>query len=145
MEFRKFGTTYYIRMDRGDEIISGILSLCKTEGISSAVFSGIGGCSEAEIQTFIPEAGEFETEKIQGMLELISLNGNVIVDGQGAYCHHTHGMFAYKNGDDHRFAGGHIKSITVLYTAEIELRPVVDGIIKRKFDPETKTGFWCFD
>lgn len=62
-------------MDRGDEIIGGILSVCKSEGISSAVFSGFGGCSEAEIQTFIPEKGEFETKRIQGMLELISLNG----------------------------------------------------------------------
>jgi len=39
---------------------------------------------------------------------------------------------------------GHIKSVVVLYTAEIELRPVVGGIIRRKYDPETGTGFWDF-
>ena len=32
----------------------------------------------------------------------------------------------------------------VSYTAEIELRPVVDGEIKRKYDSETGTGFWSF-
>ena len=51
-------------------------------------------------------------------------------------------MFCYKEGDAHRVAGGHVKSVTVLYTAEIELRPVVGGTIKRKYDPETGTGFW---
>ena len=44
----------------------------------------------------------------------------------------------------HGMSGGHIKSITVLYTAEIELRPVIGGVIRRKRDPETGTGFWDF-
>ena len=43
-----------------------------------------------------------------------------------------------------RMAGGHLKSTTVLYTAEIELRPTIGGSIGRKFDPETGTGFWDF-
>ena len=41
-------------------------------------------------------------------------------------------------------AGGHLKATTVLYTAEIELRPTIGGAIGRKFDPETGTGFWEF-
>ena len=38
-----------------------------------------------------------------------------------------------------------MKSITILYTAEIELRPVVGGAIGRQFNPDTGTGFWKFD
>ena len=144
MDYRKYGDTVYIRMDRGDEIISRILEVCRKEGIQSAVFSGIGGCSEAQIQTFLPEARAFETQTLRGMLELVSLTGNVICDDQQALCHHTHAAFSYKDGEGHRFAAGHIRSITVLYTAEIELRPVVGGTIQRQFDPETGTGFWSF-
>ena len=43
MEYKKIGQTYYIRMDRDDEIISGILNICDKESIPSAVFTGIGG------------------------------------------------------------------------------------------------------
>ena len=43
MEYRKIGDNYYIRMDRGDEIISNLLEICEKESIPSAVFSGIGG------------------------------------------------------------------------------------------------------
>ena len=43
MEYRKIGENYYIRMDRGDEIISNILNICERGSIPSAVFSGIGG------------------------------------------------------------------------------------------------------
>ena len=144
MEYRQFGSTYYVRLDRGDEIISSILNICRTERIESAVYSGIGGCSEAQIQTFIPETGEFETQVYSGMLELVSLTGNVVSDDGGELHHHAHALFAYKDGDEHRVAAGHIKSITVLYTAEIELRPTIGGTIKRQHDPETGTGFWKF-
>ena len=144
MEYRKFGGTYYIRMDRGDELISGILRVCKAEGIKAAFFSGIGGSDRAQIQTFIPETRMFETQTIHGMLELASLTGNVIAGEQQELCHHTHAVFSYKEGDRHCMAAGHIKSITVLYTAEIELRPVIGGTIQRQFDPETGTGFWNF-
>ena len=144
MEYRRYSDTIYARFDRGDEIISGIMEICRKEGIASAIFSGIGGCGEAEIQTFIPETGTFETQTLKGMLELISVNGNVITDDDGEYYHHTHAAFSYKEGDKHCMSAGHMKSLTVSYTAEIELRPVIGGEIKRKYDPETGTGFWDF-
>lgn len=144
MDYRKAGDSIYLRMDRGDEIIGCILDVCRKEGIGSAVFTGIGGCSEAQIQTFLPETGTFETQTLRGMLELVSLSGNVIHGDQNELYHHTHAMFSYKEGERHCVAGGHMKSITVLYTAELELRPVAGGIIGRQFDPETGTGFWHF-
>ena len=144
MDYRKFGQTYYIRLDRDDEILSSILEICKKEKILSAIYSGIGGCSEAEVQTFIPEKGAFETECIKGTLELVTLNGNVITDENNQYYQHAHALFSFKEGEEHRIVAGHMKSITVLYTAEIELRPVIGGIIKREYCPETGTGFWKF-
>ena len=135
MDYRKFGETYYIRMDKGDEIISTILGICQKEQIASAIFSGIGGCRSAEIQTFIPETGSFEVQE---------LKGNIVSDDDGTYFHHTHAAFSYKQDGEHHVAAGHIKSIEVLYTAEIELRPVIEGRIRRKYDPETGTGFWDF-
>ena len=144
MVYKKIGETYYIRFDRDDEAVSGILSVCKAEGIESAIYSGIGGCKEAVIQTFIPEKGEFESTPVTGMLELVSFMGNVISDEDGNLYHHTHALFAYKDGEEHKTIGGHLKETTVLYTAEIELRPTIGGSIKREYNPETGTGFWAF-
>ncbi len=144
MEYRKYGEIFYIRMDRDDEIINEILKICEKENIASCTFSGIGGCGHADIQTFIPERGEFEVSQIDGMLELVSLTGNVVTDKHGERYHHTHAVFAYKNGKEHCIVAGHIKSVTVSYTAEIELRPVLGGKIGRSFDAETGTGFWSF-
>ena len=144
MEYRKIDELFYIRMDRDEEVIENILEVCRRESISSAVFSGIGGCKRAELQVFIPEKGTFETEQLEGMLELVSFSGNVVRDNDGKLFHHTHALFTFKKDGQHGIAGGHLKSTTVLYTAEIALRPTVDGSIGRKFDPETGTGFWSF-
>ena len=144
MDYRKMKDTWYIRADKGEEIISTLLDICHREGIRSAVFTGIGGCSSAEIQTFIPESGTFETEILEGMLELTNITGNIVSDENDRLFHHTHAVYSYKQDGEHRMAAGHIKATTVLYTAEIELRPVEGGVIRRKFDPETGTGFWEF-
>ena len=143
MEYKKLGEKYYVRFDLDDEIISGLIDICKKNNIKSATFSGIGGCKTAEIQTFIPEKKEFETTFLEGMLELISINGNIISDDKNYY-HHTHALYTYLEGGAHKTIGGHMKSTKVLYTAEIELNPVMGGAIKRKYDPVTNTGFWDF-
>lgn len=145
MEYRKYGDCYYIRADRGDELIATILDVCKREGVRSATFSGIGGCGSAEIQVFDPEAGEFRSERVEGLLELVSITGNVISGGEGDISHHAHALFAYRDGDSPRIAAGHLKSTTVRYTAEIELRPVIGGVIGKMHDAETGTAFWKFD
>lgn len=71
-------------------------------------------------------------------------SGKVVRDEDGKLFHHTHALFSFKEDGQHGMAGGHLKATTVLYTAEIELRPTVGGAIGRKFDPETGTGFWHF-
>ena len=81
------------------------------------------------------------------MLELVSLNGNVVSDDNGQLFHHTHALFTYKKDGEHRIAGGHLKSTTVLYTAEIELRPTIGGSIGSLTAMHTvrhKTRHWYF-
>ena len=142
MDYRKLGDAIYIRVDRGEEIIASILEVCAREGIASATYSGIGGCSATEIQTFDPTQGQFRTEKLEGMLELVSFMGNVISDDTGNRHHPTHALYAFVKDGEHRVRGGHIKSSTVLYTAEIELRRVPGRGIGYMKDEETGTGFW---
>lgn len=144
MEYKKMGDSIYIRMDKDDEMIDCIMNVCRSEGVGSATYVGIGGCKDAEIQTFIPEKGDFRTDKYEGMLELVSFIGNVISDDDGELYHHTHVAYSYFKDGEHGMIAGHLKSSTVLYTAEIELRPVKGGVIGRKLSPETGTGLWKF-
>lgn len=144
MDYRKYGDVYYIRFDRGDEIIHGIIDVCQSEKIHSAVYSGIGGCDSAEIQTCNPATREFDTHHVQGILELVSLNGNIMLNTNDEYTHHTHAVFSYQEAGVHHIIAGHINLASVLYTAEIELRPIFGGEIRRSYDKQNRTRFWDF-
>ncbi|MBQ9020783.1 MAG: DUF296 domain-containing protein [Eggerthellaceae bacterium] len=144
MDYKLFGNTCYIRADKGDEIMTSILEVCAKENIRSATFNGIGGCGEAEIQILDAETNTFTTERHEGVLELVSIMGNIIDGGEDGLCWHAHALFTYIDGGEHRIASGHLKSATVRYTAEIELRPVTGGTIQAVHDPETGTKFWSF-
>lgn len=51
MDRRRAGREVLIRLDRGDEIISSILHVCREEGIKSALVQGIGAASRSPIST----------------------------------------------------------------------------------------------
>ncbi len=86
-------------MDRDDEIISTILEICKKENVRSATFSGIGGYRITKNSDLYPETGSFEEQRISGMLELVSLNGNVVTGENNISYHHSHPAFSYKDGE----------------------------------------------
>jgi predicted DNA-binding protein with PD1-like motif len=142
MDYKKFGDTIYARFDRGDEVLSGILNICKKEKILSATFSGIGGCGDVTVSTYIPEKNEFTPHNKTGLLEMISINGNISADNEDNIFEHTHAMFSYLENDEVKFLGGHLTKAVVSYTAEIEIKPVKNSVIRRKHDGITGITVW---
>ena len=144
MEYRICNGIGYLRLDRGDGVIASVLEFCRREGIRSATFSGLGGCDLAEVKTFDPETKTYGSRTLSGMLELASLWGDVTDDGNGGLAQHTHAVFACVENGKHETAGGHLGEARVLITAEIEVRPIVGGVISRKTDPAWGTKIWDF-
>lgn len=143
MEYKKFGDTFYARFDKGDEVLSGILDICKKEKILSATFSGIGGFDDVTVSTYVPEKSEFVPHNKTGLLEMISMNGSVSSNDNGEIFEHTHAMFSYldENGEV-KFLGGHLSKAIILYTAEVVINPVKNGVIRRKKDEATGITVW---
>lgn len=146
MEYKQFNNTIYARFDKDDEIVSGILQICKKENILSATFSGIGGCGEICVCTLNPQDNTFLEHTKSGMLEMISINGSVASDEDNNLFQHSHAMFSYldENGNL-RTIGGHLKKAVISYTGEITINPVQNGVIKRMKDPKTGITVWKLD
>jgi len=142
MDYERIGDFIYARFDRGDEVLSGIMSICKKEGVLSAIFSGIGGCGDVTVSTFIPEKNDFIPHNKTGLLEMISINGNISANDSDEIFEHTHAMFSYLEDGEVKFLGGHLARAVVSYTAEIEIRPVQNGVIRRKPDEITGITVW---
>lgn len=141
MEYRRDNSAVYVRFDKGDEILSGILQVCQHEKILSATYSGIGACKTAVVATYIPEKDDFVPHEKHGMLELLSLTGNISSDEHGEIFEHTHAVFSFLEGGEVSLFGGHLKKAVVLYTAEICIRPA-SFVIGRKIDSATGITVW---
>ena len=145
MDYKKFGKDFYIRLDKGDEVIQSVLDICQSENIQSAIFSGIGGCGDVVVGTLDSQTKEFIPHQKSGLLEMISLNGNIAVY-ENNLSEHTHAMFSYIDENEHQqFIGGHLLKAVISYTAEIKLEPVADGVIRKRLDIEKNIPIWDFN
>lgn len=143
MDYRKLDEKKYLRLDKGDELLAMILQVCRNADIRSATFHGIGAFGQVCVATYIPEKDDFLDHHKTGMLELVSLDGNISHDENGQIFEHTHAMFSYLNEEGVVFFfGGHLKSAVVSYTAELVIEPVSGDGLGRMTDPHTGITVW---
>ena len=137
MEYKRYGGRVFIRLDKGDIIVDSIRAVCDRMQIRSATFSGIGACGDVTVATYLPDKGVFLDDHKTGMLEMVSLTGNIVWNNGEKVCH-AHVLFSYldENGEI-AFFGGHLKNAIVSYTAEITLNPVEGGFIGQEKDSAT--------
>ena len=139
MKYRRNGDQILIRIDKGEEILDTILKICTVEKIYGAVFSGIGACSKAVVSSYIPEMNDFTNHEADGLLELISLSGNISQEYNAPF-EHTHALFSYLEDGEQKVLAGHLKLALVSYTAEILL--IVTDTIEKTFDPTVGITVW---
>ena len=59
MEYRKFGSDYLLRIDKGEEILQTLSALCAKEEITLGTVSGLGAVGEVTLGVFDREACTF--------------------------------------------------------------------------------------
>ena len=96
MEYQKIDNKIFVRLDRGDEIISSVLSICKAEGVHSATFTGIGGCSEVLKLTYRPTSDAYEEHLMKEVLDIALIHGNITTDTTGIVSSYTFRYDLYK-------------------------------------------------
>ena len=77
MEYRKFGSTYILRIDRGEEILASITTLCNAEKIRLGSVSGIGAVGEVTLGVFNREKFAYESTTYTGDYEIASCSGTI--------------------------------------------------------------------
>ena len=142
MEYKKMKDTIYLRVDKGENVTETIKEVCKKEGICGGYFQGIGACSTAVLSTYIPEQNDFIDHEISGMLEMVSLMGNVTMDCDSQPFLHSHAVFSYLNqAGKTTVTAGHLKEANISYTGEIIITPA-GGTIGRQFDVNAGIEVW---
>lgn len=129
----KLGTRLIVRLDRGEEVLSSLVSLCTAQGIGCASLTGIGAVRDTELGYYDLGSFTYLTRTIAEPCELVSLVGNVaLVDG--APFVHAHASLGDR---ELRLVGGHLVRATVAVTVELVL-DVLEARLERALDPEVK-------
>lgn len=142
MDYKKFKDTIYLRIDRGEEVVEMIKKVCDMEHMEAGSFQGIGACDKVVLSTWIQEKEDFINHTITGMLEMVSLLGNVSTDKNGGPFIHSHAVFSYlKDNEEIAIVAGHLKEAYVSYTGEIVLTSA-EGKISRMLDSKEGIDVW---
>lgn len=132
MTFRRVGTTYIVRLERGEEIIEGLAAVARKYGVSAGKVSGIGAVEKIELGYFDEDTKEYNKHEFSGGFELLNVNGNIsLVEGYPTP--HLHVLI----GDsDYNVRGGHLVAGTISVTGEFIIQ-AFDTTLAREKDPDT--------
>ena len=129
MEYTRYGSKILIRLDPGDEIVSGVADVCRTEKVRLGSVSGIGAVNKATVGLFKPDSKEYFSTTLEKPFEITALAGN-ISEMNGELYLHLHVTLA---DIEHNAFGGHLNEAIISATAEIWI-DVADGSVDREFN-----------
>ena len=139
MKFRRFGKKYFVRIDRGEEIMSSLKNFCEKEKITLAEVKALGAVDDFNVGLFDVETKEYHKNRFQFPAEIVSLWGTVTTK-DGEFYSHIH--MSAGDEDGHVF-GGHLNNATVSATCEMIVE-VSEGTVERKFNDEVGLNLFEF-
>ncbi|NLC89000.1 MAG: DUF296 domain-containing protein [Clostridiaceae bacterium] len=142
MDYRREKDTIYLRIDKGEPLLETIKDLAQKEKIEAGYFHGIGACDQVVISTYLADKAEYKDHTITGMIEMVSLAGNISTNDSGQPTLHSHAVFSYlKDDDEIAVVAGHLKEADISYTGEIILE-LAEEKISRMFDQKAGIDIW---
>ena len=139
MQYRVFGDTYVVRLQRGEEVLACLRELCEKESISLGTVSAIGAVNHGVVGVYRVDEQKYVANTFDGVMELTSLMGN-ITEKDGEPYLHLHATFGDLTG---KVIGGHLNEAVVSATCELFVRKV-EGHVGRRLDPETGLNIFDF-
>lgn len=133
MKYKYDGYNWLVRLEKGEAVVAGLTELVKSQKIDGAWLSGIGACLSAELGSYNLETKQYNWQKFNEPLEILSLQGNLSWQADEPVLH-IHGSFS--NRQMQAF-GGHVKELEVAGTCEILIHRWYDSGLKRKIDNST--------
>ena len=139
MEWRKFGDTYVVRMDRGEEILACLTKLAEAEDIRLASVDALGAVDHAVVGAYDVPTRTYHKKTFDEPMEISNLCGTVTRMDGAVYLH----LHATLCGMDLTAKGGHANELRVAATCEMIVR-TLPGEVGRRLDPEVGLNIFRF-
>ncbi len=139
MEYRKFGDTIVVRIDKDEEIVAKVLELAEKEHITLANVQALGAIDRFTAGVFHPREKQYQSRSFEGCFEIVSLTGTLTTMDGKPYCH-LHMSAGDENG---QVFGGHLNEAFVSATCEMVIQ-LIDGSLGRAFNDEIGLNLFQF-
>ena len=140
MDYRRFGKTIVMRIDRGEEILTQLKAMALKENIKLASVRALGATDDFTVGVFKTAEKKYYANHFTGDFEIVSLTGTISTMN-GEYYAHLH-MSA---GDDKGAVfGGHLNEAIISATCEMVVE-VIDGQVDRARDENVGLNLFKFD
>ncbi len=120
MQYARYGASYVLRVDEGEEAVATIRGFLVQQGILAGYFVAWGAFSRLKLEYFVVERNEYKARTFDQQLEVASLLGNIAcLDGQPViHAHLTVG------DEEFRSYSGHLAEGTVRPMLEVFVTPL---------------------
>ena len=131
MQVKEISSGYFLRIDKGEEIISSTESFAGDKKIPSGVIAGIGALTEVTLGYFDRNHKKYLKQTFKDVYEMLNLSGNIsYVEGKPLV--HAHVILGKS---DYTVIGGHLFSGVVAVTGEVFIQTFEDRF-SRQLNPE---------
>ncbi len=134
MQYRHMGNDRVLaRLVVGEEVITSLKALARTERIPAASLTGLGAVDDVTLALYHPVRKEYITTRLTEELEVATMTGNIAWVGDEPVVH-VHGVVSRA---DCSTAAGHFVQARVSVTLEVMLSIYHDRVIRA---PEPSLG-----
>ncbi len=139
MEYRQAGQKWFLRIDRGEEVLETLAAFCREKEITLGSISGIGAAGQITLGLFETQTKTYKSTDLKGDYEITALSGNVSTKEGEVYLH----VHATLSDIDCRAFGGHLNKALISGTCEIIIDQVQGGI-EREFNADVGLNLMKF-
>jgi len=139
MEYRQAGQKWFLRIDRGEEVLETVAAFCRKKGITLGSISGIGAAEQITLGLFETKTKTYKSTDLAGDYEITALSGNVTTKEGEVYLH----VHATLSDMKCRAYGGHLNKALISGTCEVVIDQV-QGSIERELNADVGLNLMKF-
>lgn len=140
MEYRRFGKTIVMRIDKGEEVLTQLKAMALKEDIKLASVRALGATNDFTVGVFKVDEKKYYANHFTGDFEIVSLTGTISTMN-GEYYAHLHMSAGDAQG---RVFGGHLNEAIISATCEMVVE-VIDGRVERAYDDDIGLNLFKFE
>lgn len=131
------GNVWALRIMRGEEIVSSILSFANEEKLVSGIVAIIGAATDVELGFYDVSRKEYFWKTFAGDHEIVSATGNITLLDEKPFLH----LHAVIGDREYQTYGGHVRRATAGATAEVIIR-AGELPLYRAMDSDVGLNLW---